>query len=184
VLYVFKVYLGGERYIKTNEQIRADDVRLVDENGEQVGIIPLEDALRKAEGAGMDLVEVSPMSDPPVCKIMDYGKYKYQKSKKLHEAKKKQKVIHVKEIKLRPKTEEHDINFKEKHVRRFLQAGDKVRLVVVFRGRENMYTEQGIKLLERMAQAVEDLGSAEGKPTRERNAVAMVISPHHHASKA
>ena len=132
----------------------------------------------------MDLVEVAPMADPPVCKIMDYGKYKYQKSKKLHEAKKKQKTIQVKEIKLRPKIEEHDIRFKEKHIKRFLEAGNKVRLVVVFRGRENMYTEQGFKLLERIAEEVKDLGTVEGAPALERNTVAMVISPHCHTSKA
>jgi translation initiation factor IF-3 len=133
--------------------------------------------LKIAEDRGFDLVEVSGKSDPPVCRIMDYGKYKYQQSKKLHDAKKKQAVIRIKEIKLRPKTEEHDFQFKVKHARNFLQDGNKVKVTLQFRGREMAFTQLGMKLLRRFAEAVDDLGTVESKPRSEGRSAQMILGP-------
>ena len=130
-----------------------------------------------AEEQGLDLVEVAPNEKPPVCRIMDYGKYKYQQSKRLQQAKKKQKVILVKEIKLRPKTEEHDYNFKSQHVRRFLQDGHKAKVTIVFRGREMAHTELGRRILDRMAGELEDVSTIEQTPKQEGRNLAMVLSP-------
>jgi translation initiation factor IF-3 len=133
--------------------------------------------LQAAEEKGLDLVEVSGKSDPPVCRIMDYGKYKYQQSKKLHDAKKKQAVIRIKEIKLRPKTEEHDFNFKLKHAIGFLQEGNKVKVTLQYRGREMAFTHMGIELLERFANEVEDIGIVESRPRAEGRTTFMVLAP-------
>jgi translation initiation factor IF-3 len=130
-----------------------------------------------AESRGYDLVEVSEKSDPPVCRIMDYGKYKYQQSKKLHDAKKKQAVIRIKEIKLRPKTEEHDFQFKVKHARNFLKEGNKVKVTLQFRGREMAFTQLGMELLQRFAEAVDDLGVVENRPRSEGRSAQMILGP-------
>jgi len=130
-----------------------------------------------AEGKGLDLVEVSGKSDPPVCRIMDYGKFKYQASKKQHEAKKKQVVIKIKEIKLRPKTEEHDFNFKLKHAREFLEQGNKVKVTVQFRGREMAYTYLGLELLKRFELDTEDIGVVESQPKHEGRLAQMILAP-------
>jgi translation initiation factor IF-3 len=152
-------------------------VRVVDQEGEQLGIMATEEALQLAEGQGFDLVEVAPDAKPPVCRIMDYGKYKYQQSKRLQQAKKKQKVILVKEIKLRPKTEEHDYQFKTQHVRRFLQDGHKAKVTIMFRGREMAHVELGQRILDRIATDMEDVAVVEQAPKQEGRNMSMVLSP-------
>jgi translation initiation factor IF-3 len=134
-------------------------------------------AIDTARQRGLDLVEVSDQSDPPVCRIMDYGKYKYQKRKKQNDAKKRQVVVKVKEIKLRPKTEEHDFRFKLKHAREFLQDGNKVKVTVQYRGREMAYTYLGMELLERFAKETEDLGVIETKARAEGRVAQMILAP-------
>ena len=157
--------------------IRVPEVRVIGQEGAQLGIIPTPDALQMAEEQGLDLVEVAPNEKPPVCRIMDFGKYKYQQSKRLQQAKKKQKIILVKEIKLRPKTEEHDYHFKSQHVRRFLQDGHKAKVTIVFRGREMAHTELGRRILDRMAGELEDISTIEQTPKQEGRNMAMVLSP-------
>lgn len=157
--------------------IRAREVRVVDQDGEQLGIMPIEDALRLSEERGFDLVEVAPDGKPPVCRIMDYGKYKYQQSKRLQQAKKKQKIVSIKEIKLRPKTEEHDYQFKTQHVRRFLQDGHKAKVTVMFRGREMAHVELGRRILDRITIDMEDIAVVEQMPKQEGRNMIMVLSP-------
>jgi translation initiation factor IF-3 len=157
--------------------IRGREVRVIDAEGGQLGIMSALDALRLAEEQGLDLVEVAPDAKPPVCRVMDYGKYKYQQSKRLQQAKKRQKVISVKEIKLRPKTEEHDYQFKTQHVRRFLQDGHKTKVTVVFRGREIAHTDLGLRMLDRIVTDMEDVGTVEQTPRQEGRNMTMVLSP-------
>jgi translation initiation factor IF-3 len=144
-----------------------------------MGIVALETALKVANDEGLDLVEVASDANPPVCKVMDYGKYKYQKSKRDHEAKKSQHIIHIKEIKLRPKTDEHDFQFKLNHVRKFLEAKDKVKVTLIFRGREASHAYLGVRLLDRMAQEVADLGVVEHPPKQEGRLLVMILAPKH-----
>ncbi|HPG38389.1 MAG TPA: translation initiation factor IF-3 [bacterium] len=146
-----------KKSIRVNEQIDTSSVRLIDENGEQVGVVAIKDALIKAEVAGFDLVEISPNSSPPVCKIMDFGKFKYELAKKEKETKKKQHVIVTKEIRLRPKIEEHDFEFKLRHARKFLEEGNRVKATVMFRGRENAHKEYGERVLEKFSEALDDI---------------------------
>ena len=160
-----------------NERIHARTVRLISLDGQQLGIMPTQQALELATREGYDLVEVSPNSDPPVCKIMDYGKYKYQASKKLQEGKKKAKTIQVKEIRLRPHTEEHDLGFKIRNLKKFLEKKDRVKVSILFRGREMTYIDTGISLLQRIAQEVADQGTIEQPPTREGWRVTMLLVP-------
>ncbi len=160
-----------------NDRIHAKAVRLISLDGQQLGIMPTQQALEMAVKEGYDLVEVSPNSDPPVCKIMDYGKYKYQASKKLQEGRKKAKTIQVKEIRLRPHTEEHDLGFKIKNLKKFLEKKDRVKVSVLFRGRELTYIGTGMQLLERIAQEVADKGTVEQAPTREGWRVTMLLVP-------
>jgi len=157
--------------------IRAREVRVIGQEGGQLGIMAVQEAIQLAEEQGLDLVEVAPDARPPVCRIMDFGKYKYQQSKRLQQAKKKQKVISVKEIKLRPKTEEHDYQFKTQHVRRFLQDGHKTKVTVVFRGRELAHTELGRQMLDRVATDLHDIGAVEQTPRQEGRNMTMVLSP-------
>jgi len=146
--------------------------------GQQLGILPVQEALRVARDEGLDLVEVSPKSDPPVCRIMDYGKFKYQASKKLQEARKKSKAFQVKEVKLRPHTDEHDLNFKIRNIVKFLEKRHRVKVVVFFRGREMAYMDMGYQLLKRVAEQVEEKGTIEQAPRQEgRNTVSMVLIP-------
>ena len=152
-------------------------VRLISLDGQQLGIMPTQQALELATKEGYDLVEVSPNSDPPVCKVMDYGKYKYQASKKLQEGRKKAKTIQVKEIRLRPHTEEHDLSFKIKNLKKFLEKKDRVKVSVLFRGREMTYFDSGVSLLQRIAQDVGDIGTVEQPPTREGWRVTMLLVP-------
>jgi len=157
--------------------IRTDKVRVIAPDGEQLGILATDDALRRAEDFGLDLVEVAPTADPPVCRIMDYGKFKYQQSKKAHDARKKQNVMHIKEVKVSPKTEEHDVQNKVKHIRRFLENGDKAKVTMIFRGREITYTEIGRKILDKIALEIGDIGIIEQRPTLEGRNMVMIIAP-------
>jgi len=164
--------------VRVNGQIRARTVRLINSQGNQLGIVPLNEALRTATEEGLDLVEVAPTADPPVCRIMDYGKFKYQTSKKVQEARKKSRTIQVKEIKLRPHTEEHDLGFKIRNLKKFLEKKNRVKISVFFRGREMAYMDAGLELLAKVAKEVVDQGSVEEEPRREaRNKLTMVIVP-------
>ena len=142
-----------------------------------MGVISLEEALEHAEKAGLDLVEVSPTAEPPVCKIMDYGKYRYKQSKKLHDAKKSQTIIHVKEIRLRPKTEEHDIQVKIKHIKKFLENHDKVKISMIFRGREIAFTEIGRKIMDDIKTQLADNSVIDQEPRLEGRSMVMIVSP-------
>ena len=139
--------------------------------------MPIEEALEVAKKAGLDLVEVAPNADPPVCRIMDYGKFKYQASKKGQETKKKGRTVQLKEVRMRPRTEEHDLGFKLKNIRKFLEKRDRVKVTVLFRGREMAYMDQGIALLKRVAEEVEEIGTVEQAPTREGWRLTMVVVP-------
>jgi translation initiation factor IF-3 len=151
-------------------------VRVINEEGKQLGVITLEEALANAESVGLDLVEVS-ATEPPVCKIMDYGKYRYKQSKKLHDAKKSQTIIQVKEIKLKPKTEEHDVQVKLKHIKKFLQNHDKVKVSMMFRGREIAFTDIGRKLMERVKDELVNDGIIDQEPRLEGRNMVMIVSP-------
>ncbi|MBM4271903.1 MAG: translation initiation factor IF-3 [Deltaproteobacteria bacterium] len=162
--------------LKINDEIKATTVRVV-EAGKQLGIMTLEEALELAVKSGMDLVEVAPQSSPPVCRIMDYGKFRYQQSKKHQVAKKSQSVIQVKEIRIRPKTEEHDLQVKIKHVRKFLAQNDKVKITMMFRGREIAYTEIGRRIMEDVQKALTDIAVIDQHPKLEGRNMVMVVSP-------
>jgi len=162
---------------RINEQIRVPEVRLIDDEGAQVGIVPIAQAQSMAEEKGLDLVEVAPQAKPPVCKIMDYGKYLFQQKKKASEAKKKQKVILVKEVQFRPRIDDHDYNFKRNHVLRFLEDGAKVKAIVRFRGREMAHQELGRAILDRLLADIEGKGAADGVPSMQGNRMSIVISP-------
>ena len=152
-------------------------VRLIDETGENHGVVSIDDALRRAVEAGLDLVEISPNNDPPVCKILDYGKFKYQAQKKASEARKKQKTIEVKEIKMRPGIDQHDYDVKMRAVEKFLKEGDKVKVTLRFRGREMAHKELGMDLLERVRVATDELAKVEQLPRLEGRQMSMVIAP-------
>ncbi|WP_236544184.1 translation initiation factor IF-3 [Spiractinospora alimapuensis] len=163
--------------------MRVAEVRLVGPNGEQVGIVPVGDALRLAQEAELDLVEVAPTARPPVCKLMDYGKFKYESAVKAREARKNQANTIIKEIKLRPKIDPHDYETKKGHVVRFLKAGDKVKVTIMFRGREQSRPELGFRLLRRLAQDIEDLGQVESQPKQDGRNMVMVVGPHKRRSE-
>lgn len=160
-----------------NNAIRAPLVRLIDADGQQVGIVPIEEALRTAADAGMDLVEVAPNADPPVCRIMDYGKYKYQQAKKAQEAKRRQVQTQLKEIKMRPKIADHDFSFKMRKILDFLRDHNRVKVTVQFRGREITYTDSGRQLLARVAQEAAEVGQVEGTPKLEGRFMTMILAP-------
>jgi translation initiation factor IF-3 len=166
-----------ERRLRVNEMIRVKEVRLIDPEGKQLGIMSIEEARQVAEDYGLDLVEVAPDSRPPVCKIMDYGRWRYQQAKRSQEARRRQHIIQVKEVKLRPKTDEHDFQFKLRHIRRFLSSGNKAKVTVVFRGREMEHPERGEAILERVAQEVQDVGRIEQLPRFEGRGMSMVLAP-------
>ncbi|MBS29342.1 MAG: translation initiation factor IF-3 [Alphaproteobacteria bacterium] len=162
---------------RTNEDIEVSEVRLVDENGEQVGVVSTELALQRAIAAGLDLVEVSPNADPPVCKIIDYGKLKYQEQKKRNETRKKQKTIDVKEIKLRPNIDTHDYDVKMRNARRFIDDGDKVKVTLRFRGREMAHQDLGAQVLQRVREELDEIAKVEQMPKMEGRQMVMVMSP-------
>jgi translation initiation factor IF-3 len=166
-----------------NEQIRAREVRLVGPEGEQVGIVPLERALQLAADVDLDLVEVAPMARPPVCKLMDFGKFKYESALKAREARRNQQQTVIKEMKLRPKIDSHDYETKKGHVVRFLKAGDKVKVTIMFRGREQSRPELGFRLLRRLSEEISELGFVEAAPKQDGRNMIMVLAPHR-ATKA
>ncbi|SEM28497.1 bacterial translation initiation factor 3 (bIF-3) [Syntrophus gentianae] len=163
--------------LKINTEIKVPAVRVISYSGEQLGILTLADALAEARKEGLDLVEVASNSSPPVCRIMDYGKFRYQQSKKLQVAKKSQSTIQVKEIRLRPKTEEHDLQVKIKHIRKFLEQHDKVKVSVLFRGREIAFTDIGRKLIEEIKSALGDSCTIDQQPKLEGRSMVMIVSP-------
>ena len=160
-----------------NDEIDVPKVRVIDAEGENHGVISLEDALEIAEEAGLDLVEVSPQVSPPVCKVLDYGKYKYEQQKKANETRKKQKIIEVKEIKMRPGIDEHDYQVKMRSVKKFLDNGDKVKVTIRFRGREMAHQDLGLKVLLRVRDELEDVIKIEQTPRSEGRLMVMVIAP-------
>jgi translation initiation factor IF-3 len=160
-----------------NERIRAPQVRLVGPDGTQVGIVPIQEALRRARELELDLVEVAPQAQPPVCRIMDYGKYKYERDIRQKEARKRQARVEVKEIKMRPKIDRHDYEIKKGHVVRFLQQGARVKVTIMFRGREMAHTELGQRLLDRLAEDVRELATVEGYPKLDGRNMVMVLAP-------
>ena len=160
-----------------NDRIKVSPVRLIGSDGEQLGIVPINEALHKAQELGLDLVEISPNARPPVCRVMDYGKYKYEQAKRDKEAKKKQHSFQLKEMRYRPKIDEHDYQFKTKHVRSFLEAGSKVRVMVFFRGREMSRQEYGRKVLDRLAEDMNEIATVDAHPKMEGRNMTMVLSP-------
>ncbi len=166
-----------QQRVRINEQIRVPEVRLIGPEGEQIGVMATKEALAQAAEVHLDLVEVAPQASPPVCRIMDYGKFKYQQSKKQQEARRRQTIIQVKEIKVRPKIEEHDMGFKLKNTRRFLSEGDKVKISVIFRGREIAHTDRGFRILTQMAEALADVGTVEQSPKLEGRNMSMIVTP-------
>lgn len=169
--------LNEENAPRINEEITSPQVLLVDENGVKVGVTNTIEALRMAHEQSLDLVEVAPLASPPVCRIMDYGKYRYQLQKKEKDARKKQKVQELKEIKMRPKIDDHDFEFKTKAVRTFLEKGHRVKVSVFFRGREMSFLERGEEVLNRVMSMCEDVGKSEGKPLMEGRYMRLMLTP-------
>ncbi|SKB10052.1 translation initiation factor IF-3 [Aeromicrobium choanae] len=170
--------------LRVNERIRVPEVRLVGPSGEQVGIVRIEDALRLAAEADLDLVEVAPQARPPVCRLMDFGKFKYEAAQKARESRRNQTNTVIKEMKLRPKIDQHDYDTKKGHVVRFLKAGDKVKITIMFRGREQHRPELGFRLLQKLAADVEDLGFIESNARQDGRNMTMVLGPHKKKSEA
>jgi translation initiation factor IF-3 len=166
-----------EKELRINGRIRINQVRLIDQDGKQLGVLPTIEAMRLAREAGLDLVEISPSAAPPVCKILDYGKYKYELKKKAQEAKKKQIVVKLKEVKMRPNTDEHDFQFKLRHIKRFLEEGDKAKVTVVFKGREMAYQDLGRQVMARILEEVKNEAKVEQPPSMEGKALIMVLAP-------
>lgn len=163
--------------IRINNRIRVPEVRVVDDDGAMLGILPTHEALRKAQERGLDLVEVNPKADPPVCKILDFGKYKYDEKKKQKETKRKQTTVEIKEIKLRPKTDDHDLAFKSRAARRFLEAGHKVKFTCRFRGREITHPEKAQEQLDWITKQCEDLANIEVRPAMEQRTMTLLMAP-------
>ena len=162
---------------RINEMINSRSVRCINPDGEQLGILSIDEAMSKAEELGLDLVELQPNADPPVCKILDYGKHKYQAQKRANEARKKQKIIEVKEIKLRPNIDQHDYQVKMKAVRKFIDGGDKVKITLRFRGREMAHVELGTDLLSRVQEDIDDFAKIESMPKMEGRQMTMILAP-------
>jgi translation initiation factor IF-3 len=167
---------------RINDRIRVPEVRLVGPNGEQVGIVPIAKALELAQENDLDLVEVAPMARPPVAKLMDYGKFKYEAAQKARESRKNQVLTVIKEMKLRPKIDPHDYETKKGHVVRFLKQGDKVKITIMFRGREQSRPELGFRLLQRLGEDVQELGYVESSPKQDGRNMIMVLAPHKSAA--
>jgi translation initiation factor IF-3 len=170
--------------LRINDRIRVPEVRLVGPNGETVGIVPTDQALKLAQEADLDLVEVAPTARPPVCKLMDYGKFKYENAQKAREARRNQTNVIIKEMKLRPKIDQHDYETKKGHVVRFLKQGDKVKITIMFRGREQHRPELGFRLLQRLAEDVTELGFVESSPKQDGRNMIMVLGPHKKKAEA
>ncbi|RLV50326.1 translation initiation factor IF-3 [Nocardioides mangrovicus] len=170
--------------MRINDRIRVPEVRLVGPNGETVGIVPTDQALKLAQEADLDLVEIAPQGKPPVCKLMDYGKFKYENAQKARETRRNQTNVVIKEMKLRPKIDSHDYETKKGHVVRFLRAGDKVKITIMFRGREQHRPELGFRLLQRLAEDVTELGFVESAPKQDGRNMVMVLGPHRKKAEA
>ena len=162
---------------RINDEIRVPQVRLIDDAGEMIGVMSAREALIRAYDLGLDLVEISPNAVPPVCKILDYGKYKYEQQKKANEARKKQKVVEIKEIKVRPNIDDHDYDVKMKQMKNFIGEGDKVKVTLRFRGREMAHQELGVKVLERIRNDLTELVKVEQRPKLENRQMVMVVAP-------
>ena len=162
---------------RVNEEIRVPQVRLIDQDGEMIGVLTARDAVQRAYSVGLDLVEISPNADPPVCKILDYGKFKYEQQKKKNEARKKQKVVEVKEIKFRPMIDDHDYDVKMRSMIRFFEEGDKVKVTLRFRGREMAHQELGIKLLDRVKEDTSKMAKVESDARFEGRQMVMILAP-------
>ena len=162
---------------RVNRDIAVAQVRLIDEQGENLGVLSKDEAIERAEDAGMDLVEISPGADPPVCKILDYGRFKYQDQKKKNEARKKQKTIDIKEIKMRPNIDTHDYDVKMRSINRFIADGDKVKVTMRFRGREMVHQELGLKVLDRVRDELDEVAKVEQFPKMEGRQMIMVVAP-------
>jgi translation initiation factor IF-3 len=163
--------------LRVNENIRIREVRLIDDEGNQYGIVPTSEAMQKAREKGVDLVEVAPNANPPVCRLMDYGKYKFDQEKKIRESKRNARQVKMKEVRMQPKIEEHDLQFKTKHIRDFLDDGNKVKVTVRFRGREMAHTELGEQVLLRILDRLEDGFNLDRKPSMEGRFMSMILSP-------
>ena len=163
--------------VRRNEQIRAREVRVIGPEGEQIGILPCSDAIAMAHEHGRDLVEVAANAEPPVCRIMDFGKFKYEQQQKKKEAKKNQTVVQIKEIKVRPKTDDHDYETKVRHIRRFLEDGDRCKVSVFFRGREIVHKDRGESILEKIIADTADVGKVEQAPSAEGRTLQMMLIP-------
>jgi len=163
--------------IRVNHRIRVPEVRVIGADGGMLGVLQTHEALRMAQEQGLDLVEVNPKAEPPVCKILDFGKYKYEEKKKQAQARRNQSVVEIKEIKLRPKTDDHDINFKVKAARRFIEAGHKVKFTVRFRGREITHPEKAHEQLDVILKALDDVSNVETRPMMEARAMSLIIAP-------
>ncbi|WP_455382867.1 translation initiation factor IF-3 [Salinispira pacifica] len=169
--------MATNRDLRINGMIRVREVRLIDDEGNQKGIVPTLDAVRMAQERGMDLVEIAPQANPPVCRILDYGKFKFEQEKKNRETKKKQKLVKMKEIRMQPKIEEHDLQFKTKHVREFLEEGNKVKVTIRFRGRELAHTELGKEVLDQVLELLEDSYVLDRPALMEGRFMSMIVSP-------
>ena len=166
----------ADRFVRINERIRAREIRVINEDGAQLGIMPPYEALRVARGQGLDLVEVAPTANPPVCRIINYGKYLYQLSKRQHEARKHQKSIELKEVKMRPRTSTHDFETKRNKVIEFLREGAKVKVTIMFRGREMAHRDLGFKMMEKLAEEVSEVGMVETRPKIEGPNLSTIIA--------
>lgn len=167
----------SSRPVRVNERIRIREVRLIDEDGKQIGVIPTRDALETARERGLDLVEVQPNAVPPVCRLMDYGRFRYEESRKERESRKRAKTVALKEIRMKPKIGEHDVETKARNARRFLNAGDRVKISVRFRGRENLHQEIGRDLLLRMIEDLNDVAIVDQQPRSEGQDMSILLSP-------
>ena len=163
--------------MRINQEIKSDQVRLISSDGEQLGVVPLQEALSKADNVGLDLVEISPNTNPPVCKILDYGKYVYEKQKLDKKNKKKQHVIHVKEIRVRPNTGDHDLLTKLSRAKKFLEAGDKVKITVMYRGREMARQDMGVDTLNRVVEILDDFAEIDKQANMEGRRLSLILSP-------
>jgi translation initiation factor IF-3 len=170
--------------VRINERIRVPEVRVIGEDGEQLGVMNTREAVSMARDKGLDLVEVAAQADPPVCRIIDYGKFQYEAKKKANEAKKKQVTITVKEVKFRPSTDEHDYDYRMKHAREWLQDGDKVKATIWFRGREMTHRELGSRILEKLERDLADVGEVEARPRMEGNQMFIIVAPKRHKGGA
>ncbi len=170
---------GAQRQpqVRVNYRIRVPEVRVIAADGTQLGIMTSQDAIRLAQEQALDLVEVNPKAEPPVCKVMDFGKYKYEEKKRANEAKKKQNVVEIKEIKVRPKTDEHDLDTKIRHIRKFLEEGNKAKITVRFRGREITHPEKGREVIDDIVKALEGLIVIESQPALEGKQMTMLLAP-------